>query len=938
MLKEVDKHQILLSGGSHKDKDISESWLNFLTDPANLQPGLPNLTVICYGYMKDGWDGGYRVSVEFDETKASLRSVKIKVGIFRKYSVQAFQETDPQIIAANSNPSDLATNPHHLKKWIFNLFLNSELEHMDINFLNIELPDLFDQLPKLKTIVLKKTKLIRLPPSFFRLPNVISLDLSESEIAEVPHELGNIQSLESLIFTQQCAPSTLGRLHKLTALTCRCPGFNIPEDITGSTALKYLALTDVATAPDNLLNFPNLEFLLFHTIENPAVNFSGANVRALKEVNANHPAVFASVISQCENLEYFITGGKALTRPEAKQLTDSLSQLDKLSHVALPGLGIVDMNFCLTMHNLKWIDLSDNAIKHVPAGLGTLNKLLFLDLSNNAITHVPTDLKNHYLSGHLNLKNNPLVSLPDSEIRNEAKQKIIQKGGIHKLVSGADESLVEWLTFLTNPANLQPGLPDLTINSSLIVSFDSWKPSLLSLKLELTDYELSNTNLFHYPDFYNKNTAVADTESGILYLREWVINLFQNTELEELQLPFQHPELPDLFNALANLKSIDLSLSTFSKLPTSFCQLNRLETLKLNDTPITELPAQVGELSKLVRIDLSRTALTEIPTGFFSLTYLKELHLEGTSIVELPDRFNTLTRLKTLSLNTSKLKQFPISLFQLPALENLILDGTTLTEIPDHFNTLTNLKNASINITTLTQLPPSFFQLSALENLNLDGTSISQFIDPFNTLTNLKKISLRTPELKQLPLSFIQLQALEDLNLEGTSLTELPDRFDSLINLKKISLTNSKLTHLPFSFFSMPALEWLDLKGSSITELPADLGKLSKLKYLAFSQPCEAAAWNGLSELTELYCDCPDFFVPMEFSKLVKLKKLYLKSVYFAAYESMNLPELEILEIKINRSGRPIKLQGDLPKLKQINTNYVEAFGRGLLRTGITFI
>lgn len=933
----VDKHQILLKGGEYKDKNVSEDWLNFLTDPANLQPGLPNLTVNCFGSYK-GWNGGYYISVSFDETKASLRSIEIRVGISRKYGLEAFQETDPQIIAANSNPSYLATNPHHLKQWIFNLFLNSELEHLDINFLIPELPDLFDQLPRLKTIVLKKTKLVRLPPSFFRLANVIRIDLSDTEIAEVPHELGNIQSLESLIFTQPCPPSTLGRLHKLTTLTCRCPRFNIPEDITGLTALKYLTLTDVATAPDNLLNFPSLEFLFFHAIENPTVKFSSVNVPALKEVNTNQPAVFTRAIAQCKNLEYLITGGKALTKPEAKQLTDSLSQLDKLSHVALPGLGIVDMNFCLSMANLKWIDLSDNAIKHVPAGMGTLHKLLFLDLSNNAITHVPTELNTLYQAGQLNLKGNPLVSFPDLDIRNEAKQKIIQQGGTHKLGPASDVTLVEWLTFLTNPANLQPGLPDLTINSSLIVSFDSWKPSLRSLKLELRDNELSNTNLFHYPDSYNKNTAVADAESGILHLREWVINLFQNTELEELRLPFQHAELPDLFNALANLKSIDLSRSKLSKLPPSFCQLHALEVLKLTGTPLTELPDKVSELSKLVRVDLSRTLLTEIPTGFFSLTYLKELQLEGTSIVELPDHFNAFTRLKTLSLNTSNLKKFPLSLFQLSALENLRLDGTSLTELPDRFDTLTNLKNVSINITTLTQLPPSFFLLTILEDLNLDGTSIAEFPDRFDTLTNLKDASLRIPALKQLPLSFFQLKALENLNLEETSLTGLPDRFDLLINLKKISFNRSKVAQLPPSFFLIPALEWLDLKDSSITELPADLGKLSTLKYLAFSQPCDATAWPGLTELTELYCDCPDFFVPMEFSRLVKLKKLCLKSVYFAAYESMNLPELEILEIKINRTGRPLKLQGDLPKLKRINTNYHEAFGRGLLRPGITFI
>lgn len=928
--EKVDKHQILLKGGLYKDKDISESWLNFLTDPVNLKPGLPNLTVTCYGYTKDGWDGGYSVSVTFDDTKNSLRSIKIKVGIYRKYSIQVFQETDEQIIAANSNPSYHSSNPQHLKKWIFNLFLNTELESLTINFLNTELPDLFGSLTKLKTVSLGGSKLQRLPSSFYRLPKLESLDLSGSEIIEVPQALGQLQSLQNLTISQPCAPAAIGTLKALTTLISRCPSFNIPADITQLANLRFLTLTDVATAPDNFLNLPKLEFLFFHTIENSALNFNEANVPALKELNTNHPAAFISAIARFENLEYLITGGKALTAHEANQLTASLSKLNKLSHATLSGLGISEMEFCLSMPALKWFDLSNNTIRRVPAELKKLHNLMFLDLSNNSITHAPSDLNTFYQSGLLNLNDNPLESFPDIEIKNAAKQNIIQKGGTHNLSLQHDETFDEWLTFLTNPEHLQPGLPDIIIKhgaSSIIASFDSWKPSLRSLKLELTDYDLNSTNLFQRAE-----------STYTHHLREWIIALFLNSELEELTIPFRNAELPDLFDQLANLKHTDFSRSKLVQLPPSFCRLHKLEVLKINDTLLAELPAQINELSNLVSVDLSRTVLTEIPAGFFSLRYLKNLQLKGTSITKLPDHFDALTRLKTLSLDTSNLKQLPLSLFQLSGLENLTLEGTTLTELPDCFDRLTNLKSVFINISTLTKLPPSFFRLSALENLNLDGTSIVEFPDQFDTLTYLKDASFRIPALTQLPPSFVQLKALENLNLEETSLTGLPDRFDSLINLKKISLVRSKLLQLPPSFFLLPALEWLELRNTFIPELTADLGKLTTLKYLSFSQPCEVAAWAGLTELIELYCDCPDFFVPMEFSKLVKLKKLYLKSVYFAAYESMNLPELEILEIKINRSGRPLKLQGVLPKLKKINTNYHEAFGQRLFRPGITFI
>ena len=287
---------------------------------------------------------------------------------------------------------------------------------------------------------------------------------------------------------------------------------------------------------------------------------------------------------------------------------------------------------------------------------------------------------------------------------------------------------------------------------------------------------------------------------------------------------------------------------------------------------------------------------------------------------------DTLTRLKFLSLHTSKLTQLPPGFFQLHALENLFPEGTSLTELPDRFGTLNKLKNVSLNIKELTQLPTSFFQLHALENLNLEGTSIAELPDLFATLTNLKNVSFSNSPIKQLPPSFFQLPALENLYLHGTSMAELPNLFASLTRLKKISLAGARITRLPPSFFQLPALEWLDLKDSSLPEIPPDLGKLRTLRYLSCSQPCAPAAWTGLNELTELHCYCPDFHVPTEFSQLSKLKKLHLSSVRSATYESMNLPELETLKFKISKSYSPFNLEGNLPNLNELTTDYIETF------------
>ncbi|MCW5909425.1 MAG: leucine-rich repeat domain-containing protein [Cyclobacteriaceae bacterium] len=523
----------------------------------------------------------------------------------------------------------------------------------------------------------------------------------------------------------------------------------------------------------------------------------------------------------------------------------------------------------MPLSDLHILNVSRNAIVDIPEGFGKFQNLKSIDLSKNAVAHLPADLKDLNESGSLNLTDNPYAFMPELKRWNAAKQNIIRGGGTHKITDKTGDSLVDWLTFLTDPINLDPGLPDLTVSTDLmvfeditiIVSFDKDRASLRSLKFDLAGFD-DYTEIFRGTDTHTVTTTSVEGESlNPHHLRKWIFNLFLHTELEELQVSFLNTELPDLFAAFTKLKCIDFSGSRLTKLPPSFCKLRALEILKLDYTPLSELPDNFNRLTNLV-----------------------SLYLNKTSITKLPDRLDTLTNLKTIALDSSK----------------------------------------------LTQLPPGFAQLKALENLYLGKTAIAELPDSFGTLTNLKTINLSGSKLIQLPPCFAQLQTLEVLYLEDTAITDLSNRFNALSNLQKISLKGSKLKQLPPGFFQLPALEWLDLRDSSLPEIPAELGQLQTLKYLAFSQPCAPAAWIGLTELTELQCYCPNFHVPSEFSQLIKLKTLHLKSVSSAKRDAMNLPELEKLEFKVSNSASPFSLQSNMPSLKELTTDYLTAFATGI--------
>ncbi len=144
--------------------------------------------------------------------------------------------------------------------------------------------------------------------------------------------------------------------------------------------------------------------------------------------------------------------------------------------------------------------------------------------------------------------------LNDINQRNEAKKRILQYGGNHEMNLDLLEYFPEWLIFLSNPLNLQPGLPDLTLTldfrkmdtSYLDLSFNENKASIRSLKFELVDFHTDNTDFF-LEDSEKSHSFVDGKPKDNCRIKKWVFNLFLHSGLEELELP-AIPELQELLN------------------------------------------------------------------------------------------------------------------------------------------------------------------------------------------------------------------------------------------------------------------------------------------------------------------------------------------------------------------------------------------------------
>lgn len=227
--------QALLAGGRiDGSPDAFEKWLAFVTDPQNLRPGLPKLTVY-FGDARFCW-----IEVTFDSTRASLRSFELELNyVDDDYALSLFTD------------------------WLPNLFLHPSLEELRCPFPVTELPDLFHKVPNLRSVNLNDSKLIRLPDSFYRLPNLERLSIYGAAFPELPNGVSKLPALKYLSFSQPCSASALVGFPLLESLSYRvrksAPGFRFT--ILDLPSLKELSTNNIDAFENVLDNFPDLKVI-----------------------------------------------------------------------------------------------------------------------------------------------------------------------------------------------------------------------------------------------------------------------------------------------------------------------------------------------------------------------------------------------------------------------------------------------------------------------------------------------------------------------------------------------------------------------------------------------------------------------------------------------------------------------------------------------------
>ncbi|MFO2465893.1 leucine-rich repeat domain-containing protein [Pseudomonas sp. 15FMM2] len=457
-----------------------------------------------------------------------------------------------------------------------------------------------------------------------------------------------------------------------------------------------------------------------------------------------------------------------LTRPVYGELPVLKTDLRAISYLELKSYPTTrgTVGFLEHFPNLRGVNISDIALKTLPAKLNTLARLNELRLHNCGISLTNQSRTNlATLNGlrTLDLANNPLTLAPNLEHMSELQTLNLNQTQITQLPHGLTNRLQ--LTRADLSDNQIHELPDALFTlpreraAALDLSGNPLSPATLArIKTYCqdtgehfgADANLDERRLVHelYPTFTAReaNRFIFKLPGGLDDVMATLVRLkadYQRlqTDLEEwaVDVPENHPTTSAPLHEQVRAQQ-QVTRRAFKTLLEECWQ--REAPLDENHEPLSDtyelastLPV-MGDLPKLnvtfkhvSRIELSGVQTTSIPEGFLKqFPQLETLLIHRYALQDIPLDIFKLAKLKTLSLTHSSVHLTPTTADALSGLENLgYLDlGDNALGITPNVSKMSGLSTLMIENAGLTEVPQGTFNLPSLNHLNLSNNQITE--------------------------------------------------------------------------------------------------------------------------------------------------------------------------------------------------------------------
>ncbi|XP_037492085.1 disease resistance protein RPV1 [Jatropha curcas] len=544
----------------------------------------------------------------------------------------------------------------------------------------VAIPDLYGHKSLEKINLERCIRLTKIHKSLGNLRTLLHLNLKEClNLVEFPSEVSGLKCLQSFI---------LSGCSKLTAL---------PDDIGSMKSLKELLVdrTAISKLPESMYRLTKLEKLSLNGCRFiKRLPSTLGKLNSLKELSLDETALeeVPDSIGSLSNLEELSLRWCTLLAT----IPDSVGQLQSLSAIYINNSSIKELpNSISSLSYLKQLSAGGcSSLCKLPDSIEGLSSISELELDRTSITTLPEQIGALKLIEKLSLRNCTLIrNLPEA---------------IGKMLGLTDLQL-----FGANIIELPESIG--MLENLVMLNLNECK------QLQKLPTSIGNLKSLHH--LLMEKTAVNELPESfgmlcslmVLKMRKRPVKSL-STQEKPVLLPTSFPhlyrleeldarawrisgEIPDDFEKLSMLETLDLGYNDFSSLP---CSLKGLSLLKLLYLPHCKKLVRLPPLpSSLKELDVSNCIALESMSDISNLESLKLLNLTNCEkLLEIPglEHLKSLTRLYMSDCRACSLSvKRRLSKVCLRNLENLSIPGS---KIPDWFSqqtvTYTEQKNCEI--------------------------------------------------------------------------------------------------------------------------------------------------------------------------------------------------------------------------------------------------
>jgi Leucine-rich repeat (LRR) protein len=210
------------------------------------------------------------------------------------------------------------------------------------------------------------------------------------------------------------------------------------------------------------------------------------------------------------------------------------------------------------------------------------------------------------------------------------------------------------------------------------------------------------------------------------------------------------PQVLQAIAGLTNLRSLGITQCSLTAVPAAFTALVRLTHLDLSVTSVTSDGLEcLGDMSSLKELDLSSCMqCIPIPNSISRLTGLESIIMNESPVTFLPEFFTALPKLCKLAWSEGTyfvpLQLDPV--WRLRGLQQLLIVDHTMATLPAAVGQLTQLTALMVMGARLAHLPDSLSRLVGLERVAFLSPSLRMLPETITALTKLTAIDVHSVE------------------------------------------------------------------------------------------------------------------------------------------------------------------------------------------------